>query len=184
MASIVFLLWVITINCDVNDISLSIILNRAPFPSSRGASTSSSKQKGEGFSLNKENNNEIATIAFSPPDNNESAAFSFPEDEHKYELQYVRDHWDNILQQIDHQIQNTTDVRQRELLFRHMRMYQINVPITSGFMANCKSPALLILGCVLNRELLLTLLTPKAANDWADSLLGLIEIDLTKLVAL
>ena len=46
---------------------------------------------------------------------------------------YVRDHWDNILQQIDQQIQNTTDVRQRELLFRQMRMYQINVPITSGF---------------------------------------------------
>lgn len=46
---------------------------------------------------------------------------------------YAREHWDNILNQMNQRIQNTTDVRQRELLFREMRLYQINVPITLGF---------------------------------------------------
>ena len=39
-----------------------------------------------------------------------------------------------------------------------------------------------MVGCVLNKELLLTLLTPKAAIDWPDSLFGPKEIDLTNVV--
>ena len=44
-------------------------MNLDVFKSSRGASTSSSKQKGAGFNSNKAKTNASAVIAFSPPDN-------------------------------------------------------------------------------------------------------------------
>ena len=45
---------------------------------------------------------------------------------------YARQHWDNILEPLDQQLQATTDVDERLRLYRQIRMYQINVPITSG----------------------------------------------------
>ena len=69
-SSIVLLLCVIIINCDILRKSLSTFENLVTLDSSRGASISSRTQKGLGFTLNIAKRSAVAVIAFSPPDNN------------------------------------------------------------------------------------------------------------------
>ena len=67
--SMVRLLCVITINCDLDDISRTISLKRWILASSNGASTSSRTQKGDGLIRKIAKIRAMAVRAFSPPDN-------------------------------------------------------------------------------------------------------------------
>ena len=67
--SIVPLLCVITMNCVLFVSLFRYFAKRDTFPSSRAASISSNRQKGEGFRLWIANNRAIAVKDFSPPDN-------------------------------------------------------------------------------------------------------------------
>ena len=62
------LLCVMKRNCVCADIWRTRSQKRSVFGSSSGASTSSSRQKGAGFSLKSENTSAIAVSAFSPPE--------------------------------------------------------------------------------------------------------------------
>jgi len=66
--SIVILLCVTTMNCTESDISRTMLEKRTTLASSSGASTSSSRQNGAGFSRKIENTKATAVRAFSPPD--------------------------------------------------------------------------------------------------------------------
>ena len=66
----VTLLCVINRNCVETAIFLTSSQKRSVLESSSGASTSSSKQNGAGFSRNSENTNDNAVSAFSPPESN------------------------------------------------------------------------------------------------------------------
>src|SRR5690606_10621563 len=68
IVSIVVLLCVISTNCTWSDISFTMSLNRPTFASSKGASTSSSRQNGAGLSSKIEKTSATAVNAFSPPD--------------------------------------------------------------------------------------------------------------------
>src|SRR5579871_5091505 len=67
-SSIVFLLWVMNTNCTRSDISRTMSQKRPTLWSSSGASTSSRRQNGAGFSSKIENTSATAVSAFSPPD--------------------------------------------------------------------------------------------------------------------
>ena len=66
--SIVILLCEMKRNCVSPAICRTIAQKRSVLASSSGASTSSSRQNGAGFSWNSANTSEIAVSAFSPPD--------------------------------------------------------------------------------------------------------------------
>ena len=70
-ASIVALLWLTNRNCTFSLISLTMLASRPTLASSSGASTSSSRQNGAGFSWKMANTSATAVIAFSPPDSSE-----------------------------------------------------------------------------------------------------------------
>ncbi len=70
-ASIVALLWLTNRNCTFSLISLTMLARRPTLASSSGASTSSSRQNGAGFSWKMANTSATAVIAFSPPDSSE-----------------------------------------------------------------------------------------------------------------
>jgi hypothetical protein len=65
-------------DCTVSDMTSAIFENRPTFASSSGASTSSSKQKVAGFSLNIADANATAVNALSPPDNKWMELFRLP----------------------------------------------------------------------------------------------------------
>ena len=64
----VILLWVMNMNCTRSDMDLTMEQKRPTLASSNGASTSSSRQNGAGFSSNMENTSATAVRAFSPPE--------------------------------------------------------------------------------------------------------------------
>ena len=66
--SIVFFLWVITINCVFSLNSFKNLPKLSTFTSSSAASTSSSIQNGTGLVSSIANNSDIAVKVFSPPD--------------------------------------------------------------------------------------------------------------------
>ena len=67
-SSMVILLWLMNRNCVCADILRTSSQKRTVFESSSGASTSSSRQKGAGFSWKSEKTSAIAVSAFSPPE--------------------------------------------------------------------------------------------------------------------
>src|SRR5690349_12536898 len=77
-SSMVILLWLMKRNCVCDDILRTSSQNRTVLLSSSGASTSSSRQNGAGFSWNSENTSEIAVSAFSPPDRRWMLVFRLP----------------------------------------------------------------------------------------------------------
>src|SRR6266508_4941929 len=76
--SIVRLLWVIAMNCVSSVISRRRLVNRSMFASSKGASTSSKMQKGEGRYWKIAIRRAIAVSAFSPPERSRIDWFRFP----------------------------------------------------------------------------------------------------------
>ena len=94
--SIVDLLCVININCTVWDISFTTLQNLLLLASSKGASTSSSKQKGAGLILKIEKTKAMPTPAYSTPDNkfilsyNSDAAYSSDSDEDRKKAQGLK----------------------------------------------------------------------------------------------
>jgi len=74
----VVLLCVIRMNCENADISRTRSLNLPILASSSGASTSSRRQKGDGFIKKIEKIRATAVRAFSPPDNSETFCCFFP----------------------------------------------------------------------------------------------------------
>ena len=65
-------------NCTFADISETRLINLSVLSSSKGASTSSSKQNGAGLIENKENTKARAVSAFSPPESCDNFVFFFP----------------------------------------------------------------------------------------------------------
>ena len=68
--SMVRLLCVMTMNCVFSANSFTMRINRPTLASSSGASTSSKRQKGLGFTIKKAKSTAIAVSAFSPPESN------------------------------------------------------------------------------------------------------------------
>src|SRR5213594_977075 len=76
--SMVILLWLMNRNWVSPDIFLTRSQKRSVLASSSGASTSSSRQNGAGFSWKKENTKAIAVSAFSPPESRWMVVFFLP----------------------------------------------------------------------------------------------------------
>ena len=76
--SIVFFLWVITINCVLFLNSFKNFPKLSTFTSSSAASTSSKMQNGTGLVSNIANKSDIAVNVFSPPDKSEICLSVFP----------------------------------------------------------------------------------------------------------